>query len=141
MTNRAPTWFTVAVILAILFEAFGVWNFVVDAMRSPILIAQLPIDQQAMWRATPGWVYVSYGMATLAGLAGALALLLKRRIAIPLLGLSLLAVIVQFGGIFLTRALRIVQPQGAWIAPLIIIAICALIYWLAHHALRAGWLR
>ena len=117
MINRAPTWFRLAAIVAILFELFGLSNFVADAMRTPEGIAKLPIDEQAMWRATPSWVYVAYGIATIAGAVGALALAARRKLSIPLLGLSLAAVIVQFGGIFLTPALRIVQPQGAWIAP------------------------
>ena len=50
-----PRWFTIAAIGAILFELFGVANYLMDALRSPQALAALPIDQQLMWAATPRW--------------------------------------------------------------------------------------
>ena len=80
-------------------------------------------------------------VATFAGLVGAIALVARRRWSIALLGLSLLAVIVQFGGIYAVPRLRKVVPPDAMLVPLVIITICALIYALAFHADRRGWLR
>lgn len=138
---RPPVWFWVAGIAAILFQGVGVSGYLMDALRSPAQIAQLPLDQRLMWNATPTWIYAAYAVATFAGLVGAIALVARRRWSIPLLGLSLLAVIVQFGGIYAVPRLRKVVPPDAMLVPLVIIIICALIYALAFHADRRGWLR
>ena len=136
-----PGWFTAAAIAAILFQGMGVTGYLMDALRSPAQIAQLPLDQRLMWNATPTWIYIAYAVATFAGLFGAIALLARRRWSIPLLGLSLLAVVVQFGGIYAVPRLRKLVPPDAMIVPLVIFTICALIYALALHAHRRGWLR
>ena len=138
---RPPVWFWVAGIAAILFQGVGVSGYLMDALRSPAQIAQLPLDQRLMWNATPTWIYAAYAVATFAGLVGAIALVARRRWSIALLGLSLLAVIVQFGGIYAVPRLRKVVPPDAMLVPLVIITICALIYALAFHADRRGWLR
>ena len=136
-----PRWFTIAAIGAILFELFGVANYLMDALRSPQALAALPIDQQLMWAATPRWVYIAYAVAVFAGLAGAAALAMRRRWSIPLLGLSLLAVIVQFSSLWIVPRLRSATPPGALVVPLIICLVGAAIYMLAFVALRRDWLR
>ena len=63
-----------------------------------------------MWDATPTWMVAAYAIAVWVGLAGALLLLLRRKLAVPLLLVSLIAVIVQFSGLFLVPA---TAPDGA----------------------------
>ena len=138
---RPPAWFWAAAIAAILFEIVGVTGYLMDALRSPGQIAQLPLDQRLMWNATPTWVYIAYAAATFSGLLGTVALILRRRWCIPLLGLSLVAVVVQFGGVYAVPRLRKLVPPDAMVVPIVIFTICALIYALAHHAEKRGWLR
>lgn len=141
MENKAPRWLTVAAILALLFEVVGLAGFLIDVMQSPAQVGRLPLDQQLLRAATPSWIYAAYGVAVFAGLAGAIALLKRRTWAMPLLGLSLLAVVVQFGSLnFLPRLHRFFQPSMA-ITGLIVFIICAAIYALGLHAQRQGWLR
>ncbi len=140
-TVTPPRWFTITAIAAILFELFGVANYLMDALRTPHSLAQLPIDQQLMWAATPRWVYVAYAAAVFTGLAGTIALAMRRRWSIPLLGLSLLAVIVQFSSLWIVPRLRSATPSGALVVPLIICLVGAAIYMLAFLALRRDWLR
>jgi len=139
--SAVPTWFWIAAGLALLFEAFGCYSYLTDVTRSPEAMAQLPLDQRRMMEAMPSWIYAAYAVAVWGGLIGTIGLLLRRRWAVPALGLSLLGVIVQFGGIFAVPKIRQVTPSDAMIVPLVIIAICALIYGLAHHSRRRGWLR
>lgn len=136
-----PGWFKPAAIAAILFQGMGVTAYLMDALRSPAQIAQLPLDQRLMWNATPTWIYIAYAVATFAGLIGAIALMVRRRSSVPLLGLSLLAVIVQFGGIYAVPRLRNIVAPDAMIVPLAIFIVCAVIYALALHAHRREWLK
>ena len=74
------------------------------------------------------------------GLLGAVALLSRSVLAIPLTTLSLVGVVLQFGWLFATS--DIVAVKGAWTAifPLVIVAIAAASVWLARHARRRGWI-
>lgn len=137
---RPPLWFRAFAILAVLFEIVGIAGYLMDALRSPEQIAQLPLDQRLIWNATPTWIYVAYAVATVSGLVGAIAMVMRRHWCIALLGLSLLAVIVQFGGIYTVPRLRRLVPPDAIIVPLVIFMICAAIYAMALHAHRRGWL-
>ena len=136
-----PRWFTIAAIAAILFEAMGVATYALDVLRSPQQVAALPIRQQLIWAATPRWITGAYAVAVFAGLSGAVGLALRRTWSIPLLGLSLLAVIVQFGGLFFVPRLSALQRPVGLAQPLGIAVVCALIYWLAHRAHHRGWLK
>ncbi len=135
-----PAWYMAAAGAALLFELFGCYSYLADVTRSPEALARLPLDQRAMMQAMPQWIYGAYAIAVWVGLVGAIGLLLRRRWAVPALGVSLLAVIVQFGGIFLTPAIRQVMPSDAVVVPIAIIVICALIFGFARRAQRRGWL-
>ena len=137
---RSPTWFRIVAVVAVLFEIVGFAGYLMDALRSPDQIAQLPLDQRLVWNATPTWIYAAYAVATSTGLIGAIAMVMRRRWCIALLGLSLLAVIVQFGGVYAVPRLRRIVAPDAMIAPLVIFIVCAGIYAVALHAHRRGWL-
>jgi len=103
--------------------------------------AALPLDQRAMWDATPTWMIAAYALAVWVGLAGAVLLVLRRKLAVPLLLASLVAVIVQFSGLFLVPQLRQTVPDTALVAPIALIVCCYLIFLFARLALKRGWLR
>jgi hypothetical protein len=75
------------------------------------------------------------------GLAGAALLLMRRKLAVPLLLVSLIAVIVQFSGLFLVPQLRETVPDTALAGPIVVLVACYLIFHLARLIGRRGWLR
>ena len=137
-SSAVPAWFWVAAGLALLFEAFGCFTYWAQVTTDP---ASLPIDQRAMWNATPAWMVGAYAVAVWVGLIGATLLLMRRRLAVPVLLVSLIAVLVQFGGVMLVPALRQVTPDDAFTLPILIIAACYAIFMLSRLAGRRGWLR
>ena len=134
----APAWFTVAAIGVILFEAFGVYNYLVHVTTDP---SSLPIDQRDLVLAMPGWMTVAYAVAVWVGLAGALLLLMRRRLAAPLLLVSLIAGIVQFGALLVVPALRNLVGSDDLLVPFVILVLCYAIWHLAWQARKSGWLR
>ncbi len=124
--------------MALLVEAFGCITYLTQVTTDP---ASLPIDQRAMWNATPPWIVGAYAVAVWVGLIGATLLLMRRKLAVPLLLVSLIAVLVQFGGVMLVPALRQVTPDDAFTLPILIIAACYAIFMLSRLAGRRGWLR
>ena len=137
-STSVPGWFWAAAGLALLFEAFGCFMYLTQVTTDP---ASLPIDQRAMSNATPPWIVAAYAVAVWTGLIGALLLLMRRRLAVPVLLVSLIAVLVQFGGVMLVPALRQVTPDDAFTLPIVIIVVCYGIFMMSRLASRRGWLR
>jgi hypothetical protein len=133
-----PRWFTAAAIAVIIWEMIGCAMYLMQMSVDP---ATLPRDQRAMWEAAPTWMMVAYAVAVWVGLAGAIFLFLRRRLAEPLLLVSLVAVIVQFSALLLVPQLRNLTTSDALFLPTMILVIGVVIWQFARTARKAGWLR
>lgn len=137
-----PRWYWIASGLAVLWTLFGVMALLTDPVFNEAALADMSEAQRQLVAARPGWLYADYAIATLGGLAGAIALLLRRAWAVPLLTLSLVAVVVQFGYVlFVMDAIAVLGAAASVPFPLVIFCIGALMLWLALHARGRNWLR
>lgn len=136
-----PTWFTVFAVLLLLWALAGV-----AACAGHIFAGEQLAQAQGDWdvaffRALPAWFAWDYALATGASLAGAIALLRGARSALALYVVSLAAVVVQFGYVFLATDLIAHKgaaaslPFPAFIAVMGVVQIAV-----ARRALRRGWL-
>lgn len=140
MTKR-PMWFRVVSVLAVLWNLFGLWSFYTHVTATPGVIATWPEVQQRIAEVTPGWIFVPFAIATLGGTLGSLGLLLGRRWATPVLLLSLLAIIVQFGAYYLLTPTWALTGMAGAALPLCIAMVGLLLWLLAGKAAARGWLR
>lgn len=136
-TSHVPAWYWIVAAFALLFEATGAYLYSNSLMLDP---TTLPLDQRAVFDATPQWMTIAWGIAIVSGVLGALGLLVRRRLAEPLLLISLVAVAVQFSGIFLVRQLRELTPEDHLIVPVMILLIAYAIWQTSKLAHRRGWL-
>ena len=134
----APRWFMAAAIGALIFYGLGCYAYLSQMGVDP---ATLPADQRTMWDATPAWMTGAYAVGVWAGLVGAILLLLRRRLAEPLLLVALLAVVVQFSGLILVPALRNLVSSDMLLLPFVVVMLCGIIWHFARRARRSGWLR
>ena len=132
-----PAWFWAVAIGALLFEAAGAFLFANSLTLDP---ATLPLDQRAIYDATPQWMTIAWAVAIGTGLIGALGLLMRRRFAEPALLVSLVAVAVQFAGIFLVKQLRELTPEDHLMVPVVILVLAYALWQTAKLARRKGWL-
>jgi hypothetical protein len=136
-----PRLYWVAAGLALIWSLMGCVAYLSQVTMTEADLAALPAAQRDIWAATPAWVIGAYAVAVWSSLAASVGLLLRRRWAQPLFGLSLAAVIVQFGWTFLaTDIVRTVGPGAAAFPAFIIVAAAAML-WLASYAARRRWLR
>ena len=90
----------------------------------------------------PGWVTGAYAVAVWISLAGAVALLLRRRLARTAYIVSLIAVLVQFGWVFLATPILGLYPLAEAVTfPLVIVVLGIALVWFSNMAARRGWLR
>lgn len=139
MKLKAPLWFMVVAILALIWNLLGVVAFIVQVTMTPEVLAQLPQDQQALLTAMPTWVTVAFAVAVNFGALGCLLLVLKKNLAGLFLQLSLVAILVQwFYNFFIARMLD-VYGNVAMVMPIVTILIAVYLVTLAAKAKRQHW--
>lgn len=141
MRTKVPGWYWAVAVLALLWGLIAVVGFVASLQMTPADVAKLPAVEAETWRAMPGWLWALYGMATLTCLAGALALLVRRRWAIGLFVVSLAAAVAQFSYTLATT--RLIAVEGWTHAaglPLFIWVAGAALIWFSRMAARRGWI-
>lgn len=142
MATAAPTappaWFRIVALLAVLWNAFGVFQYLSTVGLFGDPMAGMTDVQRTAAESIPAAITGAFAIGTLAGLIGSVGLFLRKRWALPLLVLSLLALIALEGWIvFLSGALEIF---GGIALPATIVVVAALLAWLAYHARGRGWL-
>jgi hypothetical protein len=140
--RRPPGWYRVVGILIALWMLLGVVAWCVDLGMTPARLARMPEAQQHLYAIRPSWVFGVYGVAVFSGLAGAIALLARRKAAKPLFLLSLFAAVLQFGYTFAAMdALALLGPALALPLPAMVIAVGLFTVWYARWCARHGLLR
>ena len=99
-------------------------------------------EQIELMEATPAWVTGVFAIATFAGVLGALLMVLKRKLAVPLFAISLVAVLIQNGyAWFATNAAEVYGTVQGYVMPLLVITISIFLFWYSKGASQKGWLK
>ncbi|HEX8388936.1 MAG TPA: hypothetical protein VF636_07955 [Sphingomonas sp.] len=139
--RTAPLWFRVVAVLLIVWGLAGVFACVQQFRLGAEAMGPVTDYDRRLIASLPVWYNPLYAVATGAGLLGALALLTRSRVAVPLLAVSLVAVIAQFGYMFLATDLLAAKGAGATVPfPLFIAAVALLALGLSRMAARRGWI-
>lgn len=137
---RRPAWFITLAVILLLWAIAGVASFGAHVFVGEKMAAEQGAWDLAYYRALPAWFVWDYALATLAALAGAVALLLRARQALSFYVLSLLGVVVQFGFVFGGTDLLAHKGAAATLPfPLFIAAMGAVQIAVARLAARRGW--
>jgi hypothetical protein len=131
-------WFMIGAVASLLLMGLGCISYLMHVFADP---AKMSLDQRAAWNAEPAWVTGAYALAVWVGLAGAAFLVAKRRIAVPLLLVALLAVLVWLAGLLLISPLRNSMSANDLIVALVVSALTWTIFWFSRHSVQRGWLR
>lgn len=121
--------------LGLIWNLMGVLNYIVQT--NPDSVAQMPESYQALIANRPGWATAVFGLAVFGGAVGCILLLLRRRVAVYVLIVSLGAV-----------AVTLVQAVGStgFSSDLLMstgmsLIVAIVLWWTGRTADRAGWLR
>lgn len=139
-TNSIPKSFWIISIAALIWNLMGLSAFFMQVMMTPETLATLSSEEQALYNATPSWLNLVFGMAVIAGTLGCIALLLRKSMAIPILILSLIAVIFQNAYYLLLTDAMQVYGVTALIMPAMVIIIGAYLIYFARDAQSKAWI-
>ena len=128
----------VAAIASVVFMLVACAGYLLTVTVDP---QSLPVDQRAMVLAQPTWMMAAYAIAVWVGLAGAVMLVLRRKLAEPLLLVSLVAALITFLPYAVVPHVRDTISTDDIGGALVVLAITWTIFWFARHSKQRGWLR
>ncbi len=118
--------------LSVLWNAFGCFDFTMTMTKNAAYLEPYPQEMLDYWLNMPIWRWILWGIGVIGGLAGSIALLLRRKLAYPLLFASFLAAAVSMSVSYADKDAPSMEGQLAM--SLVIVAIALLL------ALYARWL-
>lgn len=139
--SKMPLGGRVVALTALLWNLFGLLVFVLQLSMTPEQRAALPVEQQQINAAMPAWVLLLFGVATIAGTAGSIALLFARRWAVPMLQLSLIAIVAQMLASYAFTPVWSLTGIAGLMLPALLVLVVAAMWLFARSAGQRGWLR
>ncbi len=126
--------------IGLVWNLIGLATYFMQVTMSPETLAELPPEQQALYSDIPIWATSAYAIAVNAGWIGCLLLLLRKKLALYLLILSLAGVIVQFGHALLMTDALAVMGVISLIGPVFVCGIGIFLIWFTLYSTNKGWL-
>ena len=140
-SNSPPVWFRVVSVVALLWYLMDLSAFFMRLFMTEEGINSMPENQQHLYRDMPLWVSIVFACEVFGGLLGSVALLLRKKWALPLFVISILGTLAQTTNIwFLTDAISAVGAP-AIVMPLVAIVIGVALIFLSRFAISRGWMR
>lgn len=129
-------------VLALLWNAIGALDYVMTQTRNPSYMASFTPEQLAYFYGFPAWVVASWALAVWGGVLGSLLLLLRKRLAVPVFLVSLVAmVITTIHNYLLSNGLQIFAGAGPKAFTAMIFFVALALYLYSKSLLRRGELR
>lgn len=139
--SKPPVWFWVVSAIALVWNLMGCGAYLAQVMMPDSVIAALPDAERELYSRYPAWSKAVFALAVWGGALGSLLLLLRKRLAFPVLIVSLVAILVQmYHSLFVAGSMEVYGP-GAAVMPAMVILIGIFLVWFAKMGGAKGWLR
>lgn len=137
-SNQWVKWHKLISLLAIIWNLLGVSAYLMHAYMTDEAIALLPENEQALYTNIPAWYTAAFAIAVFAGAIGSILLLLKKKLASPILVLSLIAIFIQmYYNFFISKSME-VYGLGSAVMPVFIILVGIFLVWYAKKLQKEG---
>ncbi len=138
--NKPATSFWIISALALVWNAMGAMAYIAQVTMSPESLQALPEDQQALMTSVPVWVTSAFAIAVWGGVLGCLLLLLRKKLATPVLIVSFAGIVVQMiYNMFISNSIAVYGP-GGMIMPIVVLVMGAYLIWFSRDVTRKGWI-
>lgn len=138
-TNKPSILFWIIAVLFLLWNLFGCYLYYLDVTLSDTAYAEAYGEAMAAVRSKyPAWSIAAYAIAVWGGLIASILLLLRKKFAVPLFVVSLIAAIVSFIWGMTNEEARAAAGNTALVMPVIVVAIGAFEIWFARKKAAKG---
>lgn len=138
--SSAPKWFKAVAIVAIIWNLMGLSAFVADVTTSEEAIEKMEEPMQKLFKNRPAWAVGAFAVAVVAGTVGSILLLMKTKMALPVLVISLIGVVLQNVYSFQSGAFDVYGSIGMIMSGLVFV-IGVLLILLAQKGQSQGWIQ
>ncbi len=125
---------------ALVWNLIGLVFYIGQVSITPEALAALTEAQQEFFLATPTWATAAFAIAVNAGVLGSLFLLLRKTWAVPMLAISLAAIVVQDVDAFALRDAFGILGVSSVIIPSMVFVIGIALLMYARATKERGWL-
>lgn len=140
-THKPNTLFWVIAILALLWNIMGIFQFIMPLVNPEFMLEGYSNAAKELFNNLPSWYWIFFGVATITGLIACVTQLLRKRSAILLFLISMVAVFIVEGYWILGTDAVEIMGQEAVIMPLIVVVLSIVFYFLSKMFLSKGYLR
>ena len=114
--TKAPTWFSVAVMVGLVWNVFGVIQFLGGVGRSmDDYIAQgMPAPQAEAMASYPVWIDAAFALGVFGGTVGCILILMRKPACVPVLAASLAGFVAMMAGNAAVGLFDVMGPQRFW---------------------------
>jgi len=139
-TDKPKAAFWIIAVIALIWNSMGVYAYLQQQYNTEAFQNEITPEQLEMVYATPSWAIAAFALAVFGGLLGALALLLRKKIANILFTISLLGILAQMTyNFFLSNSTEAYGP-GDMIMPIMIVVIGIFLFMSSKSSINKGWL-
>lgn len=134
-----PRWALFAALAGFAWSLFGAFQFASQtfADEAGLVAAGMTPGQAALYASLPVWMDVVFAIGTIGGSLGCLLLLFSRKLAVPVLGTSLIGYLALYAGDILYGVFASFgAPQVIILS--FVVAVAAALLWLARWQARRG---
>ena len=139
-STKTPVIFWAISIVGLLWNGFGVVNWARQTFMTEAFLAALPEEQLVLFENVPMWLTAVFAIAVITGTLGCVGLLMKKKWAVPVFLVSLIAIIIQMGYSMTLAEYRDVMGPMFFMFPLVLILVGALLYYYAKRLAGKGFL-
>lgn len=137
--KRRPWHLWVVGIVALLWNAVGAMDYLMTQTRSEQYMSQFTPEQLEYFYGFPAWVVAAWAIAVWGGVLGAILLLMRNNLAVPVFLVSLIAMVLttiyQFG---LSNGLEVVGDPFSLVFTAVIFVIAVALFLYARAMQKRG---
>lgn len=135
---KAPVWYWIVSVVALLWNAAGVTNYLMQAFNKEAVVAAQPPELQPYFESIPAWATAGFAIAVFGGLFGCILLLVRKGPVQLLFIASLLGVFLQ--NTYWMFLSGIPKNAGTLALPFTVIVVGILLILFSQKAKSKGWL-
>jgi hypothetical protein len=140
-TTKPATWFWVVSVIALVWNLIGAMAYIAQVTMSPEALQALPENERTLMESIPTWATGAFAVAVWGGVLGCILLVLRKKLATPVLILSFIGVLVQmYHSFFISNSIEVYGP-GGMAMPIMVLMIGAFLIWFSRNAAAKGWMK
>ena len=138
--NKPPIWFWIASIIALIWNAMGINQYLQQAYNTESFRALYTPEQLVLSDSSPVWVTAAFAIAVFGSVLACMLLLLRKKLAKTVFLVALIAIVVQMThGLIIAKSYEVsstLQTSMAIIVPIVGL----LLYMFAKRSAEKGWI-